>query len=73
MTAHNTDSRVHGPCIGDPALRSAPPPRAVRSASGGSRRPYTITKLGCLSTYDYLCHDHACDLWPVCQHGGNRD
>ena len=73
MTTHKLNSDVHGPANGDPALRSVPPPDGSRRPiSGGGRRP-PILMLGCLSSYDYLCHDYACRLWANCPHGGNRD
>jgi hypothetical protein len=77
MIARNNNSefrkkrRVIGPSIGDPRLRSLPPPGSPpprKDAHGPS-----ITKLGCLASYDYLCHDKSCEIWHKCHHGGNRD
>ncbi len=70
-TTHDT-RRHHGPVTGDPALRSLPPPGSALPSRRDYRRP-PIQMPGCLSTYDYLCHDYACCLWPNCPHGGNRD
>jgi len=64
---------VHGPMLGNPRLRSLPPEGFRRgSPPSKSGRPQ-VTMLGCLSSFDYLCHDRSCNTWKVCQYGGNRD
>jgi hypothetical protein len=73
MNSHTRSNGVHGPVAGNPLLRSLPIAGAVKRPAAGSRlRPPQVTRLGCLSTYDYLCHDRSCDIWRFCQHGGNR-
>lgn len=72
MSTTQHKRRQHGPVMGDPRLRTPVPPGTPRRRSRGTELP-PVQLLGCLSTYDYLCHDHACGLWPKCPHGGNRD
>lgn len=64
---------VYGPTlVTAPYMRSLPPEGFRRgSPPSKSGRPQ-VTKLGCLSSFDYLCHDRSCDTWSACQHGGNR-
>lgn len=69
---HHHD-RVCGPTIGPDWLRTAPPPNpGSRKPSSQPGRP-KVTLLGCLSTYDYLCHNLMGQGWKNCQYGGNRD
>lgn len=56
-----------------PSRTEAPTGSRVHRPAGAGRGVPQVTKLGCLSAFDYRCQDRTCDIWHACQHGGNRD